>query len=64
MCICVSMPCVCVPTNLQVTDPIVNYSFSNDHIADLGQPPARILIELLTMFLNYHDNSAVPNILH
>ena len=46
-----SWSCVCVPTNLKVTDPLVNYSFSNDHIANLGPPCARIVIELQTTLL-------------
>ena len=45
------MSCVCWPTNLNVTDPLVNYSFSNDHIANQGPPCARILIESQTKSL-------------
>ncbi len=46
-----SWSCVCWPTNLKVTDPLVNYSFSNDHIANLVQPCARIVIESQTKSL-------------
>ena len=47
-----SMSCVCWPANLKVTDPLVNYSFSNDHIANQGPPRARIVIELQTILLS------------
>ena len=45
------MSCVCVPANLNVMDPLVNYLFSNNHIANLGTPCARIVIEEQTILL-------------
>ena len=39
------------PTNLKVMDPLVNYLFSNHHIANQGPPRARIVIELQVIFL-------------